>query len=42
MVVFPKKIFEAHKIKNINKGAIFVLCNYKEKQFEHKEKGFLL
>jgi hypothetical protein len=40
--MFHKKIFESHKIKNINIGAIFILCNYKEKQYNHKEKGFLL
>jgi hypothetical protein len=40
--MFHKKISESQKIKNINIGAIFVLCNYKEKQSDHKEKGFLL
>ena len=40
--MYHKKILESHKIKNINMGAIFVLCNYKEKQPDHQEKGLLL
>jgi len=42
VVMYDKRILESHKVKNINIGVIFVSCNYKENQSDHKQKGFLL